>query len=141
MRVVLDTNVLVSALLVPRSPPGVLVQSWQRGRFRLLTAEPQLVELARVTRYPRVRARLQPSVAGRLVNDLRRVAEVVDALPAVDVSPDPYDNYLLSIAVGGVADYLVTGDKSDLLSLGAQPRFQIVSVRRFVSVLGLESAN
>lgn len=41
---------------------------------------------------------------------------MVDYLPKVDVSPDPYDNYLLSIASGGVADYFVTGDKKNVLS-------------------------
>jgi putative PIN family toxin of toxin-antitoxin system len=141
VRVVLDTNVLVSALLLPTSPPARLIAAWRRGKFRMLTAEPQLAELARVTRYPKLRARLTPSIAGRLVNDLQRVAEVVESLPAVDVSPDPYDNYLLSIAVGGSADYLVSGDKSDLLSLRVHERCRILSVRSFLSVLGFEDAH
>lgn len=141
MRVVLDTNVLVSALLLPTSPPGRLIAAWRRGRFRLLTAEPQLAELTPVTRYPKLRARLTPSVAGRLVNDLQRVAEVVESLPAVDASPDPYDNYLLSIAVGGIADYLVSGDKSGVLSLRVHQRCRILSVHSFLSVLGFEDAH
>lgn len=118
MRVVLDTNVLVSALLVELSPPAQLVAHWRRGGFSLLTASPQLDELMRVTRYPKISARIKPALAGRLINDLREVAVVVETLPQVDVSPDPYDNYLLSIASGGVADYLVTGDKPHLLAIG-----------------------
>lgn len=140
MRVVLDTNVLISALLLPSSPPGLLVQLWRQGRFCLLTAEPQLDEFARVSRYPKLRERLTHSVAGRLVNDLRRIAEVVETLPAVDASPDPYDNYLLSIAVGGQADYLVSGDKSDLLSLRSYQRCHILSARLFLSRLGFADA-
>ena len=49
---------------------------------------------------------------------------MVKSLPLVDVSPDPYDNYWLSIASGGEADYLVSGDKPDLLALGHYLRNQ-----------------
>ena len=98
MRVVLDTNVLISALLIEFSPPAQLVTHWRRGSFSLLTAFPQLEELRRVTRYPKISARIKPALAGRLINDLREVAVIVETLPVVDVSPDPYDNYLLDEA-------------------------------------------
>jgi predicted nucleic acid-binding protein len=91
----------------------------------------------RVTRYPKIRARLKPALAGRLINDLREVAVVVETLPPVDVSPDPYDNYLLSIASGGQADYLATGDKPHLLALRRHGRTQIVSVRDFITLARL----
>ena len=137
MRVVLDTNVLVSALLVESSPPAQLIVHWKQGRFTLLTAAPQLDELMRVTRYPKLRTRLKPAQAGRLVNALREIAEVVETLPTVEASPDPYDNYLLSIAAGGAADYLVTGDKPHLLALGRYAGIKIASVRDFVTLTGL----
>lgn len=134
MRVVLDTNVLVSALLVEISLPAQLIAHWRRGGFALLTAQPQLDELMRVTRYPKISARIKPALAGRLINDLREIALVVKNLPPVDVSPDPYDNYLLSLAAGGEADYLVTGDKPDLLGLGRYEGTKIVSVRDFITL-------
>ncbi|MGH8555923.1 MAG: putative toxin-antitoxin system toxin component, PIN family [Methylococcales bacterium] len=137
MLVVLDTNVLVSALLSASSPPAQLITHWRQGRFTLLTAAPQLDELMRVTRYPKIRARLKPALAGRLVNDLRELAEMVEALPLVEVSPDPYNNYLLAIACGGEADYLVTGDKPGLLSLGSHDGTKIVSVRDFMTLAQL----
>ena len=137
MRVVLDTNVLVSALLMESSPPGQLITHWRQGRFTLLTAAPQLDELMRVTRYPKIRARLKPAQAGRLINDLREIAVVMESLPSVDVSPDPYDNYLLAIASGGEADYLVTGDKPHLLALGHHDGTKIVSVRDFITLARL----
>ncbi|MDR3425233.1 MAG: putative toxin-antitoxin system toxin component, PIN family [Alphaproteobacteria bacterium] len=133
MRVVLDTNILVSALLVESSLPAQLLVHWRQGRFDLLTAAPQLDELMRVTRYPKIRARLKPALAGRLVNELREVAVLVEALPPVDISPDPYDNYLLALASGGAADYLVSGDKSDILSLVSYAGIKIVSVRDFIT--------
>jgi len=50
MRVVLDTNVLISALITPQGPPEILYQSWRAGRFILVTSEIQLDEFRRVTR-------------------------------------------------------------------------------------------
>jgi len=67
VRIVVDTNVLVSALLVGTSLPAHLIALWREGRFDLLTASEQLEELMRVTRYPKIRERLAPALAsGRL---------------------------------------------------------------------------
>ena len=66
MRLVIDTNILVSALLAATSLPAQLVVLWRAGRFDLLTAAEQLDELMRVTRYPKIRERLAPAIAGRL---------------------------------------------------------------------------
>lgn len=132
MRVVIDTNVLVSALMLPTSMPAELLTLWRNGRFTLLTAKPQLEELTRVTRYPKIRARLNPALAGRLINELRDLAEEVHPLPSIDVSPDPYDNYLLAIASGGQANSLITGDKRDLLALGKHAGTQILTVGDFL---------
>lgn len=117
------------------SGPAELLTLWRNGRFTLLTAGLQLDELARVTRYPKLRRRLNAALAGRLVNELRDLATIVDPLLPVDVSPDPYDNYLLSIAVGGVADVLVTGDKRDLLALGKHHGTLITSVSDFLKTV------
>lgn len=99
MRLVVDTNILVSALLATSSLPAQLVVLWRAGRFYLLTAAEQLDEPMRVTRYPKIRECFAPAMAGRLVKDLRALAVTLDALPVVDVSPDPDDNYLLGLAV------------------------------------------
>ena len=136
MRLVVDTNVLVSALLSAASLPAQIVLLWRAGRFDLLTAAEQLDEIGRVTRYPRIRERLHPAVAGRLVNDLRALAVVLDALPVVEASPDPDDNYLLAMAVAGSADFLITGDKRDLLGLGTHAGTRIISARAFLALHG-----
>jgi len=133
---VIDTNLLISALLASTSLPAHLIVLWRNGRFDLLTAATQLDELRRVTRYPKIRERLPPALAGRLVNDLRALAVIIDKLPAVDLSLDPYDNYLLAIASAGKADFLLTGDKRDLLGIAAHAGTKITTVREFLAKHG-----
>lgn len=136
MRIVADTNILVSALLASTSLPARLLASWRQNRFALLTAAEQIEELRRVTRYPRIRERLPPALAGRLVNDLRGLAVVLDRLPSVSVSRNPDDDRLLAIAEAGAADFLLTGDKRDLLSLERHGSTRILTVRAFLSSQG-----
>ncbi len=90
MRVVVDTNVLVSALLHGRSLPFQLIALWRQGKITLITSAEQLEEIRRGTRYPKLRARLNPAVVGRLVNELKGSAIVIENLPDVSVSPDPW---------------------------------------------------
>jgi predicted nucleic acid-binding protein len=86
----------------------------------------------RVTRYPKIRERLSPSLAGRLINQLRDVAVLMRNPPVVTASRDPYDNHLLALAAAGSADFLVTGDKRDLLGLKLYEGVRIVTVRDFL---------
>ena len=72
MRVVLDTNILVSALLIEVGYPAAM-----EGHFTLLTCSEQLDELRIVLRRPAVAARIKPYKAGRLVNELKQLAETV----------------------------------------------------------------
>ncbi len=136
MRVVLDTNVLVAALITRGTPPDQLYEAWRDGRFTLITSELQIEELRRITRRQGVRFRIHPAEAGRMVNDLKRLATVAGNLPTVDVSPDPYDNFLLAMAETALADILVSGDKRDLLALGHHHGTRILTVRAALEQLG-----
>jgi uncharacterized protein len=136
VRLVVDTNILISALLVEASLSADLIVLWRQGRFDLLTSAEQLDELMRVTRYPRIRERLAPALAGRLINELRDIAVVLKNLPTVSICQDPYDDYLLAMAVAGAADFLVTGDKRDLLGLKLHEGTKIVTVRDFLTLHG-----
>jgi predicted nucleic acid-binding protein len=121
--------------MVRGTPPDRLYEYWKEGRFELISCELQLEELNRVTRRPFFRERLKPSEAGRMVNDLRRLAGMFDALPTVERSPDADDDYLLALSQAVCADYLVTGDKSDLLSLERHEVTRIVTARVLVEIL------
>ena len=73
MRVLLDTNILLSALLSRGTPPDRLYEEWRHGRFDLVSCERQLEELKQVSRRPFFLNRLRPSEVGRMVNDIRRI--------------------------------------------------------------------
>jgi predicted nucleic acid-binding protein len=76
MRVVLDTNILLSALMTRGTPPDRLYEEWRHGRFDLVSTEQQIEELRAVTRRSFFQARLRPSEIGRMINDNRRLAEM-----------------------------------------------------------------
>lgn len=130
MRVVLDTNIFISALLLASGHPDAIYRAWLRGRFTLVTCEEQIEDLRAVLERPKVAERIRPHRAGRMVNQIRLLAEFAGPLPRVRRSPDPADDYLLALAELARADYLVTGDKSGLLALGTHRGTRIVTARQ-----------
>lgn len=138
MRLILDTNILISALMVRGTPPDMLYDAWRLGRFELVSCDYQLEEINQVSRRPAIRERLKPSEAGKMVNDIRRLAILFDHLPQIDISPDPDDNFLLALAGMSAADFIVTGDKSDLLGLQRYHGARIVTARYMAGVLGYD---
>ena len=134
MRVVLDTNIIVSALLAPAGKPAAIIRIWLDGKFTLLTSAAHLAELRSTLQKPRVSERIKPHKAGRLINQVSKIAEDVDPLPRMERSPDPTDDFLLAMSEGGMANYLVTGDKSGLLALGRHKATRIVSARDFTAL-------
>jgi putative PIN family toxin of toxin-antitoxin system len=135
MRVVLDTNILVSALLSPSGTPATIYNAWEGGKFILLTCAEQLEELRAVLEKPQIAALIKPHRAGRLVNQLRRLAEAVDPLPRVERPPDPADDFLLAMCEASHADYLVTGDKSGLLALARHQATRIITAKKFAALI------
>ena len=112
MKVVLDTNVLISALISPHNPPDLILQSWLAGDFELLTSEDQLEEIRRVSRYARLQPFLQPHRVGLIINRMRSLATIVKpGAPISEEALDPDDNFLIAICEAGSANNLVTGDQ------------------------------
>jgi uncharacterized protein len=116
MRVVLDTNILISALMIQTGNPAAIYRAWQSGQFTLLTCTEHLDELRATLRKPAIAERIRPYKAGGLVNEMKKLAQTVDRLPPVRRSPDPTDDFLLALSEAGKAGFLVTGDKSGLLA-------------------------
>ncbi len=134
MRVVLDTNIRISALTVQVGTPAAIYRAWQEGNFTLLTCTEHLDELRATLRKPAIAARIKPYNAGGLVNELKELAETIGSLPPVKRSRDPADDFLLALSEAGKADYLVTGDKSGLLALDRHKTTRILSAREFAAL-------
>ena len=127
MRVVLDTNILFSALISPHGFPDAIYRAWRAARFEVVTSRTQLDEIRRASRYPKFQAVLQPAKVGVMVNNLQR-AVILERLTIEVETDDPDDAFLLAMATAGNADYLVTGDRrAGLLKRGHIERTRIVA--------------
>ena len=127
MRVVLDTNVLLSSLISPHGPPDSIYRAWRAARFEIVTSTAQLDELRRASRYPKFKAILQPHCVGTMVNNLQ-CAIVLRELPAGVDAEDPFDAFLLAMAIAGESDYLATADhRAGLLKLGHIGQTRIIT--------------
>jgi putative PIN family toxin of toxin-antitoxin system len=128
MRVVLDTNVPISALIAAGSPYRIY-QAWLDGAFELITSAALLGELEVVITRPHVAERIEtPNFRGsEFIGEFRKRGLVVTPGQQVDrITIDPPDNRVLEAAVEGRADYIVTGDRQ-LLDLKQHESPEIVT--------------
>ena len=128
MRVVIDTNVVLSGVAYPASPPGRVMQLWQSGALEAVVSEFLLSEIARVL--PRMNARLNWSVQEQqdYVEMMRILCDVVEPA-ATDAVRDKNDNLVLGTLIAAGAEYLITGDK-DFLVLA--DRYPVVTPAQFL---------
>ena len=129
IRVVLDTNTLVSALLFG-GPAARLVPLWQSGRLHPLISRPILREYLRVLAYPKFQLTAE-EIRGLLEEVLPFVESVRVRERLSVVRRDPADDRFLECAVAGRASYLITGDR-DLRTLGSYRRIAIVTAAEFL---------
>ncbi len=137
MRLLLDTNIVVSGLLSSKSPPGKLLRAWLDGGFELVTSQEQIGELRRVLAYERLKLYIHPEQAHDFVENLEVLAIMAVRLPMLRLSPDPDDNVILATAVAGKADAVVSGDKADVLALGEVEGIPIITAREAIDRLSL----
>jgi putative PIN family toxin of toxin-antitoxin system len=139
-RVVLDTNVVLSALVFVRGATARIRQAWQAGLLLPLASTATVQELMRVLAYPKFR--LSADDQRELLADYLPFAEVVmvpEPPPRVPDCRDPHDLPFLHLAVAGKADLLISGD-ADLLALAVpgtrtKLRFRILSVQALLDSL------
>jgi putative PIN family toxin of toxin-antitoxin system len=140
MRVVLDTNVIVSSTIVPNGKAARIMKHLEGGRFTLLISEAILAECWRVLGKPHVTKRHKRTEAGidEVLAAVRGLATVVTPEVTLDVVPrDASDNRIIECAQEGEADYIVTGD-ADLQELGSYVGIQILTPTAFLLLLERE---
>ena len=126
-RVVLDTNIALSALVFPAGAMAAVRAAWQHGRVVPLVSTWTASELIRVLAYPRFA--LTADDQEELLADYLPFCEVVavpDPAPPTPACRDPFDVPFLELAVAGAASYLVTGDR-DLLCLTDPLEFDLLT--------------
>lgn len=133
MRAVLDANVVISALISPRGAPAAVLRAWRDGAFELVASEKLLAELHRALSDPKLSGYVSSEDAEEVIEWLRRWATIASDPPEQPSvrSPDPGDDYLLSLATAERAA-LVSGD-GHLLSLSDE--LPIFSPARFLAFL------
>ena len=134
-RIVLDPNVLISALLTPRGASAQILIHLRTGAFELVTSPALLAELRAVLRRDKFRPYVSLDEAEEFVELIRRESTSMEdpAPPAVPLSEDPGDEYLIQIARAARADALVSGDPH-LTRL--RSRIPVKSPREFLDSLG-----
>ena len=136
-RAVLDTNVVLSALLFAQGRLAPIRLAWQQAVFSPLVSRATTEELARALGYPKFR--LTDAEGEELLGDYLphcTAVRIPTPPPAVPRCRDPFDLPFLELAAQGKADYLVTGDR-DLLALQGQLRWRIVTADDFCHALHL----
>ena len=137
MKVLLDTNALVSSLLQPLGPSGQIVARWRARDFRLVVSPDTLTELADVlhrshiiTKHP-----IREHDIQNFLRLLRARAQVAPGVRVLDIIPDdPKDNHVVAAAVETYCDYIVSGDHH-LLDLHEFQGVKILSPREFLALL------
>ena len=134
-RVVLDTNVVLSALLFQAGSLAWLRQAWRSETIRPLASRDTMAELIRALSYPKFH--LAASERVELLGDYLPCCETVRVARGIEVPEcrDPFDRPFLELAMAAKADALVTGDK-DLLALAARFAVPILAPASFRDRLG-----
>jgi len=135
LRVVLDTNVWISGLLLPNSLPGEIISSWRQVKFTIVASQYILDEIKNVLAYPKIRKRIgwDNEQIEQYVVLLKFITEFIPETDIrVDVKRDAKDSPVLATLLSSQADYLITGDK-DLLELNSD--YSIVTVKEFVDLI------
>jgi putative PIN family toxin of toxin-antitoxin system len=139
MQVVLDANVLISAVISSHGAPAQILTLWEEERFDLVVSQPILKELERVIHYPRIQQRynLPEEDVARFLQLIRGGAIVVEPNVEIEaIERDPSDNRYLECAIEAGASYIVSGDQH-LLELEEFRGIVILPPAAFLAVLRL----
>ncbi len=130
LRYVLDTNVIISALLFPRSVPGIAFTKTRQHGDLLLSSE-TVGELVEVLSRAKFDPYVTPDERDWFIAVLVKSALLVEPSERVEVCRDPKDNKWLELAIAGQASTIVSGDE-DLIALDGYREISIVTPAEFV---------
>ena len=135
LKLVIDTNILISAALSPQGAPAKLVQV-ALAHHRLVFSQATLDELRTRLYRPKFDRYISLEARERLLHDFNASAHWVDIGEPAVYCRDRDDDKFIETALKAQANYLISGD-SDLLEVAALPDVQIISVQQALVVLGI----
>ena len=134
MKVVLDTNILISAFVFPGGAPEFVYRAAVERRIDLVTSPSLLAEFGRVLSE---KFGWEPAMAERAVEQVARIATVVRPTKKLSViEQDPADDRVLEAAAEGAAEVIVSGDRH-LTRIGPWEGIRILKARAFLAELGV----
>lgn len=138
-RLVLDTNIFVSALISGSGVPARLLRALRDQKAIHLVSDPIVEEYLRVLNYSRIRKfkKITDEFVAGIAAYLVHQTERVEVVSTIRLSPDADDDVFLETAVDGRATLLITGDKTHLLSLGSVQGIPILTARDAIARLEL----
>ena len=136
MRAVIDTNILIRALIKPHGTVGPVLHRLRNGEYTLIYSEPLLDELLAKLALPRIRNKyaIDDETITALIALLALRGELVIPRRKVRVCRDPKDDMVIEAALAGAAEVIVTGD-DDLLTLHAFEGIRFITPRDFLAAL------
>jgi uncharacterized protein len=140
MRVVFDTNVIISRYLSPAGVPAQLLRLWKRNAFTVVTSEPILEEYKAAMLYSHIQAlhRRNAEVVNRIIENFRKQSLFVTPSEEVTIiQDDPDDNKFLACALAGNAEHIISGDHH-LLDVQEYMGIRILSPAAFLRLLEKE---
>lgn len=137
IRAVVDTNILVRAIIKPVGTVGPVLRRLRDGAYVLIYSEPLLTELVDAVNRPRIKDKygVTPEDIETLMAFILLRGEAVVPTRRITICRDPKDNMFLEAAVDGKADMIISGD-DDLLKLNAFEGIPIVTPTEFLAKLG-----
>ncbi len=132
MRVILDTNLWISFLI--SSKYNKFYSLLTTYKCTLLFSKELLEEFIAVAKRPKINKYISENELQELLEVVDQFAEFINVTSSVTICRDPKDNFLLSLAIDGNADYLLTGDK-DLLVLKKVENTKIVTITEFFGII------
>jgi uncharacterized protein len=140
MRVVLDTNVLISRYLSPNGLPAQVLDLWRQEAFELVVSESILAEYQEVLSYDRLRRLhgLSEAEIAAILDDFREFAILAEPTERLQVVPeDPDDDKFVEAALAGEAELIVSGDRH-LLQLKTYNGIRVITPLVFLAILEQE---
>lgn len=128
---VIDTNVLISGLIFPKSKPNLAILK-ALSQYQVCVSNETFQEFVEVSHREKFTKYLAPADLQSFTDNLAKSVIFVEVTEKITDCKDPKDNKFLEVALSANAKYLITGDKRDLLSMNPYRKVEIISVSEFL---------